>query len=114
VGLSRHELIPIAHAARILYERLHGALPPALHLAERLNGLAYRLAQLGSVYALGGKRSTPRLVSPSDIAKGYFRYGAKELHFLDGRAPLVAIAVPEGCIEVAARAIVAGDETAEA
>lgn len=112
--MSRHELIPIAHAARILYQRLHGVLPPELHLAERLNGLAYRLAQLGSVYALGGKRSTPRLVSPSVIAKGYFRYGAKELHFLDGRAPLATLAVPEQCIDAAARAIAAGDETVDA
>lgn len=111
--MSRHELIPIALAARILYQRVHGALLPEPHLAERLNGLAYRLARLGGVYSLGGKHSTPRRVSPSEVAKGYFRYGAKELHFLNGRAPLAAIAVTEQCIEAAARAMAADAESEE-
>jgi hypothetical protein len=113
VVISRQALVPVPLAARMLYQRVHGVMPPDLHLADRLNGLAYRLARLGGVYALDGKRSSPRRLSAGEVAGGYFRYGAKELHFLDGRTPLRAIGVTQACIEAAARVLLAGEQAEE-
>ena len=113
MGISRQALVPVPLAARMLYECVYGAMPPELHLAERLNGLAYRLARTGGVYALEGTRSSPRRLSPEDVADGYFRHGAKELHFLDERKPLRAIGVTRECIEAAARVLLAGEEQEE-
>ena len=113
MGISRRDLVSVELAARMLYQRVHGVLPPELHLAERLNGLAYRLARLGGVYAVDGKRSAPRRLSREEVAGGYFRHGARELHFLDGRAPLAAIGVTQECIEAAARALLAGEQQEE-
>jgi hypothetical protein len=113
VGISRQALVPVPLAARMLYQRVHGALPPDLHLADRLNGLAYRLARRCGVYAMDGTRSSPRWLSPEEVALGYFRYGAKELHFLDERTPLRAIGVTRECIEAAARVLLAGEAEEE-
>lgn len=113
VGISRQTLVPVSLAARMLYQRVHGAVPPQPHLAERLNGLAYRLARLGCLYSLEGKRSSPRRLSPDEIAGAYFRHGATELHFLDARPPLAAIGVTRECIEAAARVLLAGEEEEE-
>jgi hypothetical protein len=98
-------IIPVALAARLLYERAYGASPPDAHLAERLNGLAYRLARSGRVYALEAGRSAPRRLSRDEIARGHFRHGGRELHFLDGRAPILRLGVSEDAIESALNAL---------
>lgn len=98
----------------MLYQRVHGALPPEPHLADRLNGLAYRLACLGGLYAIGGKHSAPRRLSREEVARGYFRNGARELHFLDERAPILQIGVTQESIERAARALLTAGDTADA
>lgn len=108
-GVSQHNLIPLALAARLLYERAHGRAPPREHLSDRLNALAYRLARLGPVYAIEAGSGAHRRLSPREIAAAHFRHGAAELHFLDERAPLVHLAVTEQCI---ARALAVLDQAA--
>jgi hypothetical protein len=105
VGISKHELVPLPLAARIVYQRAYGALLPEVHLTDRLNGLAYYLAGLGRVYAIEDNTSAPRWLSGDEIASGHFRNGAKELHFLDERAPLLHIGVTQECIERAVNAL---------
>ena len=105
VRITKHDLVPVPLAARIVYQRAYGVPPPEAHLDERLNGLAYRLANAGGVYALEGSKAGPRRLSPNEIASGHFRYGGKELHFLDERAPVLHIGVTKECIEKAIRAI---------
>ena len=97
----------------MVYQRVHGALPPELHLADRLNGLAYRLARLGGVYAIEGKRSAPRRLTREEVACGYFRHGATELHFLDERKPILQMGVTQESIERAVSALLTAD-TADA
>jgi hypothetical protein len=99
--ISKQDLIAVPLAARMLYQRAYGALPPEPHLAERLNGLAYRLARIGAVYAIEPGKDAPRRLSRREIACGHFRHGGKELHFLDERAPIVDIGVTRQCLEKA-------------
>jgi hypothetical protein len=102
------ELIPVALAARMLYEQAYGAAPPDAHLMERLNGLAYWLARYGAVYATDARRAAPRRLSPDQIARGHFRHGGSELHFLDGRAPIVQLAVTRECIDNTVQGLLSG------
>jgi len=101
--IAKQDLIALPLAARMLYQRVYGALPPQTHLAERLNGLAYRLARTGDVYAIEPGKDAPRRLSRREIAAGHFRNGGKELHFTDERGPIVHIGVTRRCIEKAAK-----------
>jgi hypothetical protein len=106
VGISKHDLVPVPLAARMVYQRAYGASPPEVHLADRLNGLAYFLASLCRMYAIHSRRSAPRRLSRDEIACGHFRNGGKEFHFLDERAPVLHIGVTQECIEKAVNALV--------
>ena len=99
--ISKQDLVSLPFAARTVYQRAYGAAPPDAHLDERLNGLAYRLAQWGGVYAMDERMSTPRRLSREELANGHFRHGGKELHFLDERAPILEVAVTRDCMDKA-------------
>jgi hypothetical protein len=103
--ISMQDLVPVPLAARIVYQRAYGAAPPAAHLSDRLNGLAYWLASAGGMYAVEGGKAVPRRLSSDEIGSGHFRNGGKELHFLDQRAPILHLGVTQECIEKAIRAI---------
>jgi len=75
--LTKHEFIPVALAARAVYEQAFGAALPDAHLLDRLNGLAYCLARFGRVYAIDERRPTPRRLSSEEIACGHFRHGGR-------------------------------------
>jgi hypothetical protein len=93
--------VALAARARAVYEQAFGAALPDAHLLDRLNGLAYCLARFGRVYAIDERRPTPRRLSSEEIACGHFRLGGRELHFLDGRAPILQLAVTPECIDKA-------------
>jgi hypothetical protein len=101
-SISKHDLVPVPLAARIVYERAYGAPPPVAHLDHRLDGLAYRLASVGPLYAA---LEEPRRLSRQEIATGLFRKGGKEFHFLDERAPILHLGVTQECIERTAAAL---------
>jgi hypothetical protein len=75
------------------------------HLGDRLNGLAYRLADSGGVYTIEGTKSAPRRLSREELAGAFFRNGGEELHFLDQRAPLFHLGVTQESIEGAVSAL---------
>jgi hypothetical protein len=104
---ARHELIPVALAARVVYQQAYGALLPDAHLLDRLNGLAYWLARFGRLYALDERRSAPRRLSREELARAHFRHGGRELHFLDERAPILHLAVTKDCIDKTVRGLLA-------
>ena len=101
MGASKLDLVPLALAARMVYQRAYGMPPPEPHLADRLNGLAYSLARLGSLYAIEEGRSAPRRLWREELACGYFRDGGRELHFLDERAPILNMGVTRESIDSA-------------
>jgi hypothetical protein len=105
VRVSKHDLVPVPLAARIVYQRAYGATPPEVHLDDRLNGLAYCLASAGGVYAIEQGKAAPRRLSPDEVVSGHFRNGGRELHFLDERAPIRHIGVTRDCIDKAVRLI---------
>ena len=104
-GISKHDLVAIPVAARIVFQRAYGRSPPKTHLADRLNGLAYCLASLGRLYAIERRKAAPRPLSREELQCGYFRNGGRELHFLDERAPVLHIGVTEASIEGAVSAL---------
>jgi hypothetical protein len=110
--ISKHDLVPVPLAARMVYERAYGASPPAAHLTDRLNGLAYWLARLGTMYAMDEGNCAPRRLSPRDLSSGHFRHGGGELHFLDDRSPITDIAVTQDCIEKAVNALLLENQAA--
>jgi hypothetical protein len=93
------DLIPLAIAVRILYAHFHGTERPVAHVLERLNALAYSLADVGGTYAIEGEYRLARRLSREELASGVFRHGATELHFLDERPMLTRIAVSRDTVE---------------
>lgn len=96
-------LVPLPLAARRVYAHAHGDELPALHLDERLNAVAYAIAAGETIFAVLGP--TLRPLAPRELAAGFFRKGAAELHFIDERPPLVELAVPADAIERTAKAL---------
>ena len=101
IRAAKLDLVPVALAARMVYQRAYGMPPPEPHLADRLNGLAYGLARRGGLYAIEEGKSAPRRLWREELAGAYFRHGGKELHFLDERAPILHIAVGRDSIDSA-------------
>ena len=100
---AAQELIPLAVAVRILYGCLHGIQRQVGHVAERLNGFAYSLAASGAMYTIVGEYRLARRVSRKELAIGFFRNAATELHFLDGRPTLTGMAVTRKTLASAVR-----------
>ena len=93
--MSRHELIPLSLATRLVYLRAYGAPPPSAHLLNRLDALAYSIAEFAAIYAMDAAHEPPRQLSREELATGLFRGGGTELHFLDQRPALTLIGVTE-------------------
>lgn len=103
---SRHDLIPLPLAVRLVYLKAYGSAPPAAHLVDRRNGLAYLLAGLGTIYAIEGAGcAPPRPLSREELSAALFRHGGKELHFLDDRPPITDLCVTGDSIEKTVNAL---------
>jgi hypothetical protein len=76
---------------------------------EHLNGLAYAIAALVPIYTLGDGGEV-RAITAEELRHGYFRAGAKELHFLDGRASVDSLAVTPDGVEKVVSSILAAKE----
>ena len=101
-------LVPLPSAAELLYLLVHGAPPPEAHLVERLNGLAYTLADETALFAVDGDGVRP--IPKDGLVGGFFCQGAQELQFLDERPPVRDIRVTRDGVErTAARLINAID-----
>jgi hypothetical protein len=81
-------LVPLELAVRHIFKNVYG---PVTSL-DKLNGLAMAIAALATIFQ-SDKESTklPRAIPASVAFSGMFRGGGKELRFVDGRAPLLAL-----------------------
>jgi hypothetical protein len=94
----RQDLMPLTLAVRIVYLQSRDSRPAA-HVTERLNAVAYSLAEVGALYAIEGRYRLARRLSREELAAGIFRHGATELHFLDDRPMLTNIAVSRESVQ---------------
>jgi hypothetical protein len=103
---DRHELMPLELAVRTIQRRAYPERSLTAFLDEQLNGLAYAVAALVPLYDTTDTEKA-RAITRDELKHGYFRRGGKELHFLDNRPPLAALAVTASGVETVVRSIVA-------
>jgi hypothetical protein len=101
-----HELVPLELAVRSIQQRAYPEQSLATFLNEQLNGIAYAVVALVPLYQADSAGKV-RAVTRDELQHGYFRQGAKELHFLDNRPPLKALAVTASGVETVVRSILA-------
>ena len=91
----RHSLIPLTLAVELIRHKVHGERPPAHRNAQAdLDALACFIAGSRMLYEYDADPSrAPRRLARQELEGGLFRNGAKELHFLDGRASKRLLAV---------------------
>ena len=100
---SAHERIPLDLAVATIFRDVYRdrfQRTPSRGAAH-LDGLAYTIAELWPIYVYEGDGSTSRQLTREEVAKGLFRRGAKELHFVDGRAPIRNLAVSARVVKAA-------------
>ena len=101
-----HELVPLELAARSIQQRAYPERSLIPFLDDQLNGIAYAVAALVPLYEVNGVGKV-RAITRDELQHGYFRRGAKELHFLDTRQSLKALAVTTSGVETVVRSILA-------
>jgi hypothetical protein len=106
---SPHELVPLELAVRSVHERAYPERTLVAFLEEHLNGIAYAVAALVPLYELNGSGEV-RAITRDELQHGYFRRGARELHFLDNRPSLRALAVTASGMETVVRSILAAKD----
>jgi hypothetical protein len=92
----RDALMPLSLATRAV----HAAVYPDTSLnTSRLLGIAHVMAALVPMYAYcpGNSRELRRL-SAEELLTGSFLHGSHELHFVDGRASVVDVAVESAAV----------------
>jgi hypothetical protein len=93
-----HELVPLGLATRLIYHKVYlGNASPS-----RLIGIAHTVAALAPLYTHNRDGSDIRLLTDAQLLSGFFRKDGAELHFTDGRPPIVNIAVRHQVIELVA------------
>jgi hypothetical protein len=87
----RDALIPLSLATRAVHAAVY---PHAAGEISRLLGIAHVMAALIPMYSYkpGDEHALQRLTS-QELLSGFFRHNSHELHFTDGRAAVVDIAV---------------------
>ena len=70
---------------------------------DRLTGIAHVLAALAPLYTFDADGTNRRRLDEKELLAGNFRKGGEELHFIDGRAPIENIAVPQRAVEEVVR-----------
>lgn len=56
------------------------------------------MAALAPLYTHSADGTSFRRLTQEELRSGHFRKGGRELHFIDGRAPIDNIAVPNGSV----------------
>lgn len=87
----RDTLTPLSFATRAV----HAAVYPELAIAmSRLSSIARVMAALIPMYSYDPKNGDePRLLTPDELLRGYFRGRSQQLHFRDGRTAILNVAV---------------------
>jgi hypothetical protein len=95
-GGFSHKLVPLGLAARSISARVYP--DDSVCTPERLTGIAHVMAALAPLYVYSGDGTSFRRVTEEELRSGHFRKGGRELHFIDGRAPIDNIAVLNGSV----------------
>ena len=87
----RDALMPLSLATTAVHAAVY---PYAAPDRSRLLGIAHVMAALIPMYAYDpGNGQDPRRLSTQELLGGLFRHHSHELHFIDGRAAVVDVAV---------------------
>ena len=105
---NAHDLIPLELAVRTIQHRAYPERSLTAFLEEQLNGVAYAIAALVPLYEVS---AGIRAVTRDELKHGYFRRSGKELHFLDNRPPLTALAVTGSGVDTVVRSILAAKDS---
>lgn len=96
-----HELVPLGLATRVISARVYPG--DSVCTPERLSGIAHVIAALAPLYTHSADGANIRRLAEEELRAGNFRKGGGELRFIDGRAPIDNLAVPQGSIEEVVR-----------
>ena len=90
-----HKLVPLGLATQLISSKVHKRDGPS----TRLTGIAHTIAALAPLYTHNGDGSEIRRLTDQELLSGRFRKDGAELHFTDGRPPIINIAATEKAIE---------------
>jgi hypothetical protein len=110
-----HQLVPLGLATRSISARVYSE--GSVCTLERLIGIAHVIAALVPLYTHSDDGTHFRRLMEQELRSGTFRKGGAELHFIDGRAPIVNLAVPHASVEDVVRLLssaVNGEDRQEA
>ena len=97
-----NELVPLALATRMINLKVYGRDGSP----GRLRDLAHAFAALAPVYTHSHDGSEVRRLIDEELISGFFRKNGAELHFMDGRSPILNIAVTNEAIDLVAEALI--------
>ena len=106
--VSLHDLIPLDLAVRVIFRTVYEEQVGQFFSSRdgaHLDGLGYAVASLRTIYTyqIDGKGLRP--LAKEEISTGLFRGGAKEMYFVDGRPPLVRLALAASEVHAIAKAL---------
>jgi hypothetical protein len=78
---------------------INGKLYRRNESSSRLTGIAHTVATLAPLYTHNSDGSSIRLLTDAELLAGFFRRDGAELHFPDGRPPILNIAATHRAIE---------------
>jgi hypothetical protein len=88
-----HTLLPLRLAAELIFSKVYEARV-VTNREEALDSIASTIAVLAPIYEYSADSHRPaRRLSRVELEGGMFKGGARELRFIDGRAPRVSLAV---------------------
>jgi hypothetical protein len=95
-NLMRNQLLPVAAAAALAYQRLYARDPgasPANAVGQDLNAIADVLATMVDLYTFSPTGTNIRKLTADEVSGGSFENSARELTFRDGRQTIARLAV---------------------
>jgi hypothetical protein len=93
-GTERHSLVPLDLAAEVIRQNIYTDRLSSLSRQELLDSIATTISVVATIYEYKPDgHSAARPLSRLELNEGMFKGGAKELRFIDGRAPRRCLAV---------------------
>jgi hypothetical protein len=103
-----HDLVPLDLAAAMIFRRVYEEqmlVGVASRDGAHIDGIAYTIAAMCPIYVYEADGRAVRQLSEQEVARGLFRNGARELHFIDGRPSVRNLAVATASIEAVLKAL---------
>jgi hypothetical protein len=91
---ERHSLVPLDVAAEAIRQQVYTGRVSTLSREQLLDSIATTISVVATIYEYKPDgHSAARPLSRLELNEGMFKGGAKELRFIDGRAPRRYLAV---------------------